>query len=579
MAHAHESAESSLNRLGQAVILGSLLTEIVIIAQEAFRGGHYAALVVISYVVATTTLGLNLAFDITELRRSQNRLAVVRSTLFEWVLLIPVLMVVTQPLLFGFFVWVRQLLVCIKLIFRTAWGRSLIERIQYKPAQMLVASFLVTIAIGTVLLTFPPATTDNRGASLEDALFTATSATCVTGLIVLNTHDDAYGNPKLQSFSLFGQFVILLMIQVGGLGIMTLSTALALLLGRRMRLRSHRMIEEAVGEHDDIQGIVKYIFKMTFVCEGVGALLLFFPFFHHFGDGQTAAYYAVFHSVSAFCNAGFALFGNSLTLFQDDWLVNLTVMALITLGGLGFTVVAAVFNRDLLQRRRGFWRRSGIHVKIVILTSLALTIAGTVVIFYADFYHSLDGLRLDTKLLAALFQSVSLRTCGFNTVDIANIHRVTLIVMVVLMFIGASPGGTGGGVKTSTILVVILSVRAMLLGRDEVEMNGRTIPKNVIYKAVSILVIAFIVLNLFFVALLFSEPHLPMEKLLFEAVSALGTVGLSMGITADLTVTGKVIITFLMFVGRIGPLTLALAVGEREEFARYQYPEGKVIVG
>ncbi|MCA9523226.1 MAG: hypothetical protein KC609_19755 [Myxococcales bacterium] len=570
------------NRLLSAIIVGSIATEVLLIVQEGFRFADVQLLPYLTYSVALLTLAINILYDIDELRASDDRTRYLRAVAVEWLLFVPIIATVTQPVLFGFFVWVRQFLVLVRLLLNTGWGHRLMHRMQTRPTTMLVYSFVLIIGIGTILLTFRSATTDHRGATLVDALFTATSATCVTGLIVLNTNDDAERNPRLQSYSLFGQFVILLLIQVGGLGIMTLSTAVTLLLGNRLKLRSRHAITQVISDdpEEDMERILKYIFKMTFVTEGIGSIILFVKFQAYFHDVNRAAYYAIFHSVSAFCNAGFALFGDSLCHFRGDWTINLTISALITLGGLGFAVVSALFSTDALRRPRMHWQRVGVHVKLVVSVSAILIALGTVVYFFADYYHSLKGLPLHEKLLASFFQSVTLRTCGFNTVELGGVHRVTLVVMVVLMFIGASPGGTGGGVKTSTLGVVLLSVRAMMIGRDEVELMGRTIPKKVVYKALSILVISFMILNIFMILLLFTQPHLTFLQLLFEAVSALGTVGLSLGITSELTTSGKIIITFLMFVGRIGPLTLALAVGEsRDEFVDYQYPEGKIIVG
>ena len=479
-------------------------------------------------------------------------------------------------------VFVRQAIVVARIYLNTGSGRRRLQKLLGEPAKLLALSFLSIIVIGTIFLTFPRSTTDKQGAEFTDAVFTATSATCVTGLAVLNTNNDPASNSGLQSFSSFGQLVIIILIQVGGLGIMTLSAAVVMLLGRRLGMRSEAVLRTVMEEDSrrDIERSIRYIFRMTLVAETLGATILFFRFWTHLGDVKTAAYHAIFHSISAYCNAGFALFGNSLVSFQGDTVTLITIMVLITIGGLGPIVVGALCRWENLKRAPSdTWRQLSVHVKLVILVSATLVVGGTVIFYFFESTHSLKELPLFERLTSALFQSVTMRTAGFNTVDLSEMHRVTFIAVIIMMAIGGSSGSTAGGVKTSTIAVVLMGVRAMVQGRDEVEVGGRTIPKGVVYKAISILVIFMTTLVLGFTMLLILEPNHGFEALLFESVSALATVGVSMGITPKLTLGGKWLITFLMFVGRIGPLTMALAVGERSDHVALHYPEGKIMVG
>ena len=404
----------------------------------------------------------------------------------------------------------------------------------------------------------------------------------MTGLAVLNTNADKLHDSTRQSFSAFGQVVLLVLIQVGGLGIMTLSAAVVLLFGRTLGMRSQALLQQVMEESSrrDLERSIRYIVTMTFVAESLGALVLYVRFRDVLPTESQAAAYAIFTSVSAYCNAGFSLWSDSLTSLASDNVVMITIMLLITVGGLGFVVVGALADpMNFKQRPDVTWRRWSVHVRLVLFMSAWLVFGGALVYYYLEFHHSLAGLSRGEKYLAALFQSVTLRTAGFNTIDFGEISRVGLVFMLALMFVGGSSGSTAGGVKTSTVAVVVLSVRAMLMGRQDVEAGGRTIPKTVVYKAISILVIFAALFMVGFLVLLGTEPSMPFEELLFETMSALATVGVSTGITPDLSTAGKLVVTFLMFVGRIGPLTLALAVGEAGERVALRYPEGKIMVG
>ncbi len=454
------------------------------------------------------------------------------------------------------------------LLAATPWGRRYVTALARRPALVMVLSFAVTIALGTLLLTFAAATEDGGGASFLTAFFTATSATCVTGLVVVDT-------PTY--FSLFGELVILGLIQVGGLGIMTLSAALFVLMGRRLTARQRRVLSSVLDETGlrDVGVLVQNIFQATMIIEGLGALVLFVRWYGDFDSITQTAYMSIFHSVSAFCNAGFSLLSLNLMDYVADPVVNLVIALLIILGGLGFMVLSDLYaHRSLRRRGPGLTT----HTRVVLLTSAALILVGGIAVFYFEYAHSLAPYPVLVKLQAAFFQSVSARTAGFNSIDMTQITPVAALVFVGLMFIGGSPGGTAGGIKTSTFALLVLSVRTIIRGRDEIEVFGRSISKENLYRALAVSMASFGIVFVVFTWLLASQA-VDFVSLLFESVSAFGTVGLSMGATTQLTALGKVLIIALMFAGRVGPLSLALAVGEEMERLVYRYPTTKLLVG
>lgn len=430
-----------------------------------------------------------------------------------------------------------------------------------KSTHLMIFSFLCVIGIGTFLLRLPQATASGENLNFIDALFTATSATCVTGLIVRDT--GTY-------FSLFGQLVILALIQAGGLGIMTFSVTLALAMGRGMGKR-HQFVMRDILDYDSLAGIselAKFIFKMTLFFELIGGTLLFFSWSFASGYSVTVLYQAFFHAVSGFCNAGFSLFSNSLQGFRADPATNVIMASLIIIGGLGFIVVY-----DLCHRR--FKSQS----KMVLVITLALLAAGTAFIYLTEQNNALAGLPLGEKLLASFFQSVTARTAGFNTIPTSGLRSASLFFIVILMFIGASSGGTGGGIKTNTLGIVIKMVMSAIRNRPRVELFRRTIPFNVIRKAVAILMIGIFVLSGFFISLLLTQENGSFRDILFEATSAFGTVGLSTGMTAELNLAGRALVVALMFIGRLGPLTIALALTRKRPEVNYEYAEERVMVG
>ncbi|MBE3589281.1 MAG: TrkH family potassium uptake protein [Firmicutes bacterium] len=440
------------------------------------------------------------------------------------------------------------------------------------PARVVVLSFAGAIAAGTLLLLIPAATAPGRHTDVLTALFTATSAVCVTGLTVVDTS---------KHWTPLGQAIILLLIQVGGLGIMTMSTLLFFLLGRRITLRERLLIQEALGQ-ESLAGLVRLvraILVATVTIEAAGALVLAARWSFDY-PWRKALWYGVFHAVSAFNNAGFDIFGPSMMGYVGDPVVNLVIPGLIITGGIGFTVIM-----DLVYSRR-LGRPLTLHTRLVLLTTAALIAAGFVVVLLAEWSNprTLGGLPLGARLWAAFFQAVVPRTAGFFSVDIGALRPFTLLFMVVLMFIGASPNSTGGGIKTTTFSVVALTVWATIAGREDVTFAGRRLHWSVVNRAIAIAVIAFTLVVAVTGALLFIQGA-PFLNLLFETTSAFGTVGLSAGVgTGSLTPTlnswARLLIIGMMFIGRVGPLTAAVAIARRQRRRPlYRLPVDRVMVG
>ncbi|HWR38939.1 MAG TPA: TrkH family potassium uptake protein [Patescibacteria group bacterium] len=445
---------------------------------------------------------------------------------------------------------------------------NLLDISQWKltPYQILVCGFAGLILGGALLLMTPAASTTGQSLSFVDALFTATSAVCVTGLIVVDT--GTY-------FSLFGQMVIIGLIQAGGLGIMAMSTLMALLIGKKINLKERLLMQEAMNNLS-ISGVVRltlYVVKVTLIIEFIGGTILAVRWYQDFG--AWGIYYGYWHAISSFCNAGFDLFGNfsSITRYVDDVTVNLVISLLIIIGGIGFSVIA-----DVWGNRR--FHKFSLHTKVVLVSTGFLLAFGTVVIFLLEFANpeTLGELSWRGKILASYFQSVTPRTAGYNTVDMSKLTDATVLFMVILMFIGASPGSTGGGIKTSTTAVLFSSMWALVRGRNEAEIFERRIPSSLVYKAFSVLFISGI-LVIFVTMMLTITERQPFLKLLFEVTSAFGTVGLTTGITPELSYAGKVWLIITMFAGRVGPVTLALALALRARKGVIQYPEGRIIIG
>ncbi|MEK4060536.1 MULTISPECIES: TrkH family potassium uptake protein [Paenibacillus] len=439
--------------------------------------------------------------------------------------------------------------------------------LKLSPPQILVLGFAGVILIGTLLLMLPISSASGHSLRFIDALFTATSATCVTGLVVVDT--GTY-------FSVFGQITILVLIQIGGLGFMTMATLFALLLKRKISLRDRLILQEAMNQ-SSMEGIVRLIRKVllySLIIEASCAALLALRWAVDMPFGR-ALYYGIFHAVSMFNNAGFDIFGGyrSLTGYVNDPTVNIIVMFLIVSGGIGFIVMS-----DLMDYRKS--RRLLLHTKVVLSMTAALILIGTVVIFVFEFTNSrtLGPLNLGGKLWASFFQSVTPRTAGANTVDIAGLRQASQFFIVILMFIGASPGSTGGGIKTTTFTLMIGAVVSMLRGRDDIVLFRYRLAQERVFKALTITLLALLLIVSVSMVLSTTEGR-PFLMILFETTSAFATVGLSMGLTPELTEVGKILICLTMFAGRLGLLTLAYALGPKQGKALYKYPEGKMIIG
>ena len=486
-------------------------------------------------------------------------------------------LLVSIPLVAKSYLAIVQTYITAHLILQGIRNSSRIAYLNLKPAQILLLSFLLVIAIGTFLLMTPRALSKPAASSstqtVLDALFTATSATCVTGLIVQDpgTH-----------FSLFGQGVILVLIQIGGLGLMTMTAFFALMLGQGMGIRERLLIGDILSAKTlgQISHLIVSILMLTFTFELLGALALYVTWdeLASISTHSQRMYYALFHAVSAFCNAGFSLFPDSLMQYQASASVNLIVTSLIIVGGLGFTVNANLLRYTVYGRLLRQQERLSLHTKLVLVMTPLLIGVGMVLFLFPEWNHGLAGMGWGDKLLASYFQSVTTRTAGFNTVEMTNLLPATYFLMMLLMFIGASPGSTGGGIKTSTFATLMGSLWATLRGKEQVEMFKRTIPEPVVHKALAITVTSLLVLSLFGLVLLWTEQAPPMH-ILFEMLSAFGTVGLSAGLTPNLTWVGKCMIIFMMVIGRIGPLTLALAIGQRQGTGSYRYADEQVMIG
>ena len=429
------------------------------------------------------------------------------------------------------------------------------------PGLVLVAGFLALSLIGMVLLMLPIASAAGTWTSPLTALFTSVSAVCVTGLVVVDT--GTYWSPV-------GKAVILGLIQVGGFGFMTGSTLLLLLLvGRRTGLRDRVLVQASTGvpELGGVTILVRRIALFTLLAEGIGAVVLTAAFAIGDRDPLTAAWFGVFHSVSAFNNAGFDLMGNfqSLSGYVDDALVLVPIGVLIVLGGLGYAIVGDVLGK------RG-WNRFALETKIVVLTTLALLAGGTVAIGVFDWNNpaTLGSLPVDQRPLNALFESVTLRTAGFSALDTASLTEASLFVVMALMFIGGASGSTAGGIKVNTFSVLLVAIVSTARGRPSAEAFGRRIPHILIYRALSVALLSIAALFLVSLGLELTAPEESFVEVLFESVSALGTVGASTGITPQLPDPSRLIIIVAMFVGRLGPLTLVLALTARARPIAYR---------
>jgi len=455
------------------------------------------------------------------------------------------------------------------------------------PTKTMALSFLVLIFVGSSLLTLPKAGADrNVPISFIDALFTATSATCVTGLTAKNPGSD---------FSLMGQLIILTLIQLGGLGIVIFGAVFALLLGQALTLRESGAMQDLLSTQtlSKIGNMIAFIFGFTILIETIGALSLFGTW--NTDNIHDQWFYSVFHSISAFCNAGLSLFDNSFIQYNRSWQIYIVVCPLIILGGLGFSVLYDIANictdkakllyKRFFQKQSFFADRSRrqfrLQSKIVLTVSAVLIILGAGGIFLFEHYSAGAGESHSIGILDSIFQSVTARTAGFNTVDIGQLSASSRFVLILLMFVGGSPGSTAGGIKTVTLAVIVMSVLAALRKRQEVEIFRRSVRLAIVGRAITVTMLFVLVLFTAIFALSITERAngFDLSQISFEASSALGTVGLSTGITPHLTTAGKLIIIAVMLIGRLGPMTLLASLAFNIKPARYNYPEEAIIVG
>ena len=448
---------------------------------------------------------------------------------------------------------------------------NLFQNFRLRPAQLVLLSFLSVIFLGAFLLLLPVSQKEGINLSMIDGLFMSTSATCVTGLTTLSLEEN---------FSFFGQIVILFLIQIGGLSIMTLYSSMAILLGRSIGVKDRVIMQDLldISSLEDLLAMVGNIVKYTFFIELWGAIVLTLAFSYEGFDFGKALYYGIFHSISAFCNAGFSLFESSLENYSVNPVVHGTVSILVILGGLGFIVLKEI--KEFVVQRKSFVRFS-LHTKIVLIVSFVLTFGGMLFIFFSEFLSSLDTYSLWEKIQISFFHSVTLRTAGFSTIPLTNFHPFTIYGMALIMFIGASPGSTGGGIKTTTLAILYAGVRSTLLGRKKVGLFDRVIASPIVVRATALFFIGILIASAFVLILMLVESetgsYLP---IFFEVVSASATVGLSLGVTPGLSLLGKALIGVLMLIGRIGPLTLILAVAQREKLlGEFEYPDGKIMMG
>ncbi|MBQ3336297.1 MAG: Trk family potassium uptake protein [Selenomonadaceae bacterium] len=445
--------------------------------------------------------------------------------------------------------------------------RSLEQLFRFKPTQIILLSFLFMILLGTALLMLPISTTNHQGLAWIDALFVSTSASCVTGLTVVDLHND---------LTTFGTIVMLMLIQVGGLGIMTLATLAVHTMGYRFRLRESLVLQESLnqGGQAGLMELIRRMIKYTLTIEFFFAVVLAAHFYPEFG--WKAVGYGIFHSVSAFCNAGFDLFGNydSLCKRNEDFFLMACIALLIILGGIGFTVMNDVINKK-------FWRQYSLHTKIVIVMNLALIFVGTILLFGVEYYNpsTVGNLSIPAQLANACFTSVSCRTAGFNSYDLAQAEQISQLVMIILMFIGASPLSTGGGIKATTFFVILQSMWAVFRGKSEITIFGRKISRELRDQAFAIFTMGtiWVVTAGIILSAIDGEVH-ELEEVIFETVSGFGTVGMGIGITLQWSMWGKLVLALTMFVGRVGIMTFMLSLLAQKE-TRIKYPKEDIMIG
>ena len=439
----------------------------------------------------------------------------------------------------------------------------LFEPLRSNPTQSFVGGFLLLIFIGTLFLLNP--TSYNQPISFIDALFIAASAVCVTGLSVFDVGS---------VLTPFGQIILLILIQIGGLGIMTFYALVSISFSHRFLSHESQQLQQGWSTENvnETFGLIKAIFFVTLILELIGAIFIFFYLPDSIGNLNQKLFYSIFHSVSAFCNAGFSLFPNSLIVFSNSSVMIIVFSILVLVGGIGFPVIFEFYHYFITKQKK----RLKLQTKLVVYISVTLIILGTLILYLPQLFSYHDGLKL--SFIDAVFQSVSARTAGFSTIEISSLSIASIWFLLFLMFIGASPGSTGGGIKTTTFGLLMAALISTILSKDRIQLFDRYVNYRTIFKALAILVMSFSVVFIAFFILLITE-NIDFLPLLFESVSAFATVGFSMGVTAELSTFGKAVIIFLMFFGRVGPLTLAFALAKRPKVANYKFPDEPVLLG
>ncbi|MBB6612141.1 ATPase [Pontibacter sp. Tf4] len=452
-----------------------------------------------------------------------------------------------------------------------------IRAMQIKPSVAFILSFVVLIFVGAGLFMMPKMINVPGNMPFLDALFMATSAACVTGLAVVDP--GTY-------FTFSGQVVLLLLVQMGGLGILTFATFFASMMRRGIGIRQHVAIHELLDGESlfSSKGLLRKLVYLTFLIEGIGAVIVFMTWGTDvkFTSLGSKIFYSIFHSVSAFCNAGFSLYPASLYTepVRFSYILHLVIAFLIIFGGIGFPTILDVLSPKAMRTRMATpWRNWKLLSRITIYTSAALILLGMVGFFFLEYNGTLAGLSFAEALITSFFQSVTTRTAGYNSVDISQLATPTLFMFIFLMFIGASPGSTGGGIKTTTFVVILLAMSATIRNKKDIEIGRRTVPYSVAYKAFTVFAFAALLNMAFLFILTISDPQYDIIRLAIEQVSAFATVGLSTGITAGLSDVGKIVLILSMYIGRVGTLTLALALSTRATTTAYKYPATQLPIG
>lgn len=442
-----------------------------------------------------------------------------------------------------------------------------IKSLKLEPSRVLVLGIMAIVLLGSLLLNLPIASKSGESIGFINAFFTATSAVSVTGLVVVNT---------AEHWTAFGKVVIIILIQAGGLGFMTLATLIALVLGKKIGLRERLIIQEELNQFS-LSGVVKltkYVITSTFVIELAGAIILSTRFIPTYGV-KTGILFSLFHSISAFCNAGFDLTGRSMEIFVGDPIVILTLSMLVVLGGLGYTVFLDIIRKKSLKR-------NSLHTKMVFRVNAMLLLSGLIFIMFIEYSNpeTLQGLSFNEKILASIFQSVITRTAGFNSISMGGLRPATVLFFIILMFIGGSPSSTAGGIKTTTFGVIMATFYSIVKGKEDVEIMSKRIPTFLVFRALAVTVVSM-GLVLFMTMLLTLTETQSFLDILFEVTSAFATVGLTRGMTPELTTYGKIIVASTMFIGKVGPLTFAFALAKRHRHydGKYRFPEDKVMIG